>query len=152
LFTETMRRRARGGRAPHGSIAKYSMALERFMILDYSIGIVLGLFYVPPKNLTDFLSGTIAQMIFGAVGIVPLAIVSALLWRISENRVQSPSRVGLAVGLGSLIFMLFWVNFILGSSPAQQPSQVLAVSLSICSGVYAAWKTSRSERSARLSG
>ncbi len=138
-------------RVTRGGIAKYATVLLRFAILDYSIGIVLSLFYAPPENLGDFLFGILFQLIGGAVGIVPLAVVSAALWRLGETRVHSPWRVGLVVGLGSLIFMLFWVNMVLGSPPAQQPSQVLAISFSMCNGAYTAWKMSRSERSARLS-
>jgi hypothetical protein len=52
--------------------------------------------------------------------------------------------VGHCRGAGSLVFIFTWVNFVLGNGPAPQPAQVLAASLGIASGAYAAWLALRS--------
>lgn len=131
-----------GGRA-------FVRGLIGFALVDYATGIVVGALYAPPKGPVNFLYDVLLQVIAGSVGVVPLAAVSSGLWLLLKERIASLTLLGFAVGVGSGGFILAWANFVLGDLPAPQPSQVLAASLGIANGAYAAWMTWRAKASAK---
>ncbi|MGN6751636.1 MAG: hypothetical protein ACTHJJ_03695 [Intrasporangium sp.] len=132
----------RGGKA-------FARSLVGFALVDYATGIAIDALYVPPKGLVDFLYDVLSLLIAGSLGIGPLAVVSSGLWLLLKGPIPSPAWLGAAVGVGSGAFILMWTNFVLGSFPAPQPSQVLGVGLGIASGAYAAWMALRAKASAK---
>ncbi len=127
----------------------FMRTLVGFALVDYATAIAIGAVYAPPKGPIDFLYDVLLQVVAGSIGVLPLAVVSSGLWLLLKDRIPSPTWLGAAVGVGSGAFILTWTNFVLGSPPAPQPSQVLGAGLGIASGAYAAWMALRAKATAK---